>query len=100
MPQGPIQTIDFTDGTKTAFNINVATVVKIGAGMLAQVQVVTAGSTTPGNIYDSASTANCNTGNVISELPNTVGAISLGFPCATGITVQPGSGQMVTVIYR
>jgi hypothetical protein len=101
MPQGPIQTKDFADGTFTAKNINQPTVVKIGAGMLASINVVTPG-TGVGALYDSASTANCNTGNAVAPIPDTAGGVTvkLAIPIQTGITVQPGAGQMLTVVYR
>lgn len=101
MPQGPIQTFDFTDGTIVAFNVNQPKVVKAGVGMIASINVVTPG-TGVGTIYDSASTANCNTGNAVSPIPDTAGGVtvSLGIPVKTGITVQPGAGQMLTVVYR
>lgn len=101
MPQGPIQTFDFTDGNKVTFNVNQPTVVKVGGGMLALINVVTPG-TGVGTIYDSASTANCTTANAVAPIPDTAGGLSIGMgiPVQTGITVQPGAGQMLTVVYR
>jgi hypothetical protein len=101
MPQGPIQTIDYTDGTQIAYSVNQPTVVKAAAGMLAFINVVTPG-TGVGTIYDSASTANCNTGNAVTPIPDTAGGsvVQLGIPVKAGITVQPGAGQMLTVVYR
>jgi hypothetical protein len=101
MSQGPIQTKDFTDGTFVAKNINQPTVVKAGPGMIGTINVVTPG-TGVGTIYDSASTANCTTANAVAPIPDTAGGVTvkLGIPVQTGITVQPGAGQMLTVVYR
>lgn len=101
MPQGPIQTLPFNAGTRTALNVDQPTVVKASAGLIASINVVTPG-TGVGFIYDSASTANCNTGNAICPIPDTAGGatVQLGIPVQTGITVQPGAGQMLTVVYR
>jgi hypothetical protein len=101
MPQGPIQTFDYTDGNKTALNVNQPTLVKSGGGMLASINVVTAG-TGVGTIYDSNSTANCTTANAIAPVPDTAGGttVALGIPVQNGIVVQPGAGQMLTVVYR
>ncbi len=101
MPQGPILTQPSTAGTRTALNVNQPTVVKAGPGLVASLNVVTAG-TGVGFIYDSASTANCTTANVVSPIPDTAGGgpVQLAIPVQTGITVQPGAGQMLTVVYR
>jgi hypothetical protein len=99
MPQGPITTFDYTDGPKTAFNINQPT--WLPARMLSRINVVTAG-TGVGTIYDSASTANCTTANAICPIPDTAGGVTvqLGIPVQNGIAIQPGAGQMLTVVYR
>jgi hypothetical protein len=101
MPQGPIQTFDFTDGTTVAFNVNQPKVIKAGGGMIASINVVTPG-TGVGTVYDTNSTANCTTANAVCPIPDTAGGLSigLGIPVKTGITVQPGAGQMITVVYR
>jgi hypothetical protein len=101
MPQGPIQTFDFIDGSKTSLNINQPTVVKAGAGMLSRISVITAG-TGVGTIYDSASTANCTTANAVAPIPDTAGGTTsqLGIPVFSGITVQPGPGQSLVIVYR
>jgi len=99
MPQGPIQVIDFADGTKTALNVNQP--IALSGRMLASINVVTAG-TGVGTIYDSASTANCTTANAVCPIPDTAGGttVALGIPVQNGIAIQPGAGQMLTVVYR
>jgi hypothetical protein len=99
MPQGPIQTFDFTDGNKVALNVNQP--IALVGRMLASINVVTAG-TGVGTIYDSASTANCTTANAVCPIPDTAGgtSVALGIPVQNGITIQPGAGQMLTVVYR
>lgn len=98
MPQGPIQTLDFTDGTKTALYVNGTTVIKAQPGMVAQINVLVAG--VAGTVNDCATTAAVATANEIAAIPATVGPIRLGFPCAVGIVVAPGAGQVVSVSYR
>lgn len=98
MPQGPIQTIDFKDGTKTALYINGTKTIKSQPGMIAQVNVLVAGAA--GTVNDCADTASVATANQVAAIPATVGVIELGFPCATGITIAPGAGQVVSVSYR
>ena len=99
MPQNPISTIDFSDGVKTAINVNQPTA--LAGRMLSRIIVTTAG-TTAGTIYDSAATSNCTTANAISPIPDTAGGgvIQMGIPVQNGIVIQPGSGQCLTVVYR
>lgn len=100
MPQGPIQVLPYGQGTKTAKNINAATTIKNAPGLIDKIIVTVAGSTA-GAVYDDASTADVlSTANEIAPIPTTTGPVQLSFPCANGITVVPGSGQALTVVYR
>jgi hypothetical protein len=98
MPQGPIQTLDYRDGTKTANYVNSSQVIKVGAGLIASINVLVAGAA--GSVNDCASTATATTANEVAVIPATVGPITLNFPCFTGITITVGSGQVVSVCYR
>ena len=99
MPQNPIAVQNVNDGTRNALWITSATVVKSSPGMLCEVNVLVTGSTV-GQAFDAASTATANTSNQIAVLPNAVGVTKLTFPCLTGIVVEPGAGQVVSVSYR
>ena len=83
----------------TQLNINQPIVLKKGAGAVIEAVVTLAGSTA-GAIYDAATTGGGSTGSLIATLPNTVGPIAISFPCQTGITVVPGSGQCISVAYQ
>jgi hypothetical protein len=83
----------------TQLNINQPMVLKASAGGMLTVNVTVAGSTA-GAIYDSPTTGGNGTGSLIATLPNTVGPINISFPCQTGITVVPGSGQCVSAVYQ
>ena len=98
MPQGPIQTFDYKDGSKTSLYVNSSQVIKASAGLISSINVLVAGSA--GSINDCASTATATTANEVAVIPAAVGPVQLGFPCFTGITITVGSGQVVSVCYR
>jgi hypothetical protein len=85
------------NGTTDYPNIKTSPVlVKSGAGRLAVVSVVTAGSTV-GTIYDAnAATA---TTNPVYTIPNTVGVYVVNMPVSFGLVVSPGTSQVVSVSY-
>lgn len=86
-------------GTSSRLNIAAATVVKATPGRVCQVSVVTAGSTL-GTINDVATTGAAAAANQVGSAPNTAGAVvPLNFPCAVGIVVVPGTGQVLAVSY-
>lgn len=85
-------------GAFTALNISVATVVKAGKGVAITGQVITAG-TTVGSVNDAATIGGVATANQVAPIPNTVGFFAIQMPCATGITVSPGTGQTVAISY-
>lgn len=84
-------------GTQNVLNITTATVVKATKGRIGKVIVNTAGSTV-GTVSDSATTASA--ANLIYNIPDTVGIYDLNFPCATGILITPGTGQVLSVSYN
>ncbi|TKI02738.1 hypothetical protein [Martelella alba] len=85
-------------GDTPHYNIAASTVVKATAGRLVRVNVLVAGSAA-GNAYDTNVAANAAAANLIAVIPNTVGQIIIDWPCATGITIIPGTGQTVSVSY-
>lgn len=85
-------------GNATALDISAAAVVKAAPGVALVAQVLTAGSAA-GAIYDATATSGNGAANQVAALPNTVGAIVVNMPCAAGIVVVPGSGQVVALSY-
>jgi hypothetical protein len=85
-------------GIFQVYNITAATVIKATRGYIARVSVIVAGSAV-GTINDCATTGAAAVGNQVGVIPNTVGILSYGFPCATGIVIVPGTGQTVAVSY-
>lgn len=90
------QTYLNVQGAKSQSNVTAATVIKTGAGRIATISVLTAGSTT-GHIYDTNSASS--TANPIYTIPNTVGIFVVNIPLNIGLVVTPGTGQAVTVSY-
>lgn len=85
-------------GSATALNISTATVVKASAGVALTIQVITAGSS-GGAVYDSASTSGNTAANQVAAIPNAAGYLPVSMPCASGIVVAPGTGQVVAISY-
>ncbi len=85
-------------GSFTWLDISAATVVKATSGVIVTVNVITAG-TTVGTVNDVATTGGAAITNQVAPIPNTVGTYAVNMPCATGIVVVPGSGQVVAVSF-
>ena len=85
-------------GSFTWLDISAATVVKATSGVVVNVNVITAG-TTVGTVNDVATTGGAAVTNQVASLPNVVGSYRVGMPCATGIVIVPGSGQVVAVSF-
>lgn len=86
----------------TVANITTATTIKTSAGKVKSISIVVAGSTI-GTINACAATGDAAAANAYIGLPNTVGFGSFGpagwlFP--TGITVVPGTSQVIAVEYE
>ncbi|MBR8141215.1 hypothetical protein KDW46_02430 [Burkholderia vietnamiensis] len=96
MPQNPI--VPRPGGALSALNISAADVVKAAPGTLWRVSVTTAGSAA-GAAYDASATSGNTAANLIAAIPNTVGIYYLEWPCANGILIVPGTGQVVSVSY-
>jgi hypothetical protein len=84
-------------GQKTFLNITTATLVKAVAGRICKVNVLVAGGTNTGTIYDHATLSGVATANAVAIIPDTLGSYTIDFPCANGIVVDPGPGNTVTV---
>jgi hypothetical protein len=87
-------------GSKGAvLNITASAVVQGHAARLARISVLTAGSGA-GAAHDCATTGAAAAGNKVATIPTTAGAVlDLDWPCATGIVIIPGSGQVLSVSY-
>lgn len=90
--------INSSGGLTPALNISAATVIKAVAGRLCRLSVITAGSTA-GSVYDYNSTSSIPAGSLIASIPAATGMTQLDFPCSVGITVVPGTGQVLAVTY-
>lgn len=80
------------------FDITAATTVKTSPGTLLKVNVLVVGTTT-GTMNDCATTGAVALANEIAAIPEAVGSYEMDWPCATGITVVPGTGQTLTVLF-
>lgn len=85
-------------GKTAAYNKSASAVIKASAGRLMRINVLTAGSA-PGAVHNCATTGAAVAGNLIFNVPNTVGSYELDWPCNTGIVYILGTGQVVSVSY-
>jgi len=83
-------------GNQVDTGISAAKVVSGAQGRLVRIAVVTAGSTS-GVAYDAVAIGI--TSAPIVSIPNTVGIIDVNMPVDSGIVIEPGTGQVVTVSY-
>lgn len=97
-----------SQGKNSALNISAATVLNGGnspglysTGPKARIQrviVLVAGSTV-GGAYDSPTVAGAAAANQLAVIPNAVGSYLIDMPCFAGLTVIPGTGQVLAVSY-
>ena len=87
-------------GTITSATVSVDTLVVTGRGKIANISVVTAG-TTNGIVYNAAANiASLKTADVkLLAIPNTIGVFQCGVLFTNGIVISPGTGQEVNVTY-
>jgi hypothetical protein len=89
-------------GARSALNITAPTVIKSSPGVLVRVVIVTAPSAN-GGIYDWASTTGLAATNKIDTISSSGAGAGqdyvLDWPCKVGITVDPGTGGVVSVSY-
>lgn len=93
---------EFVASGKTgAYNVTAITAIKASAGRVVKV-VVNVASSSAVKVYDVATTGGAAAANLIYAGPTTsvVGTvITLDWPCANGIVVDPGTGGTVSVNY-
>jgi len=85
-------------GTSRTYNITAATVVKATPGKLVRISVIVAGSAA-GTANDCATTGAAAVANQIAVIPMAVGVTTVAWPCTTGITIVPGTGQTIAVSF-
>lgn len=92
-------------GTQTAKGLTATTLLKSGAGRVASVVVVVAGSA-DGAIYDAISTAAIGPSNLIWTIHKSLTVIDqtsvpvvLNLPFKDGLVIVPGTGMTVVVSY-
>lgn len=79
-------------------NISADAVVKPSKGIVAVVNVLTAGSAA-GAIHNCTQIVDAAAGNKVATIPNTVGSYVMNFPCSSGIVYKVGTSQVVSISY-
>lgn len=97
-----------SQGKNAALNISAGTVLNSGngpglfntgpKGRIQRVVVLVAG-TTAGGAYDAPSVAVAAAANQLAVIPNTVGSYLIDMPFFAGLTIVPGTGQVVAISY-
>ena len=88
-------------GARSALNVTTTTVIKAAPGTLFKVVIITP-PTSAGGIYDSAVTTGLGASNRIDTIGTGLAAsyvFDLAWPCLVGITINPGTGGVVSVSY-
>lgn len=88
-------------GARSKLNITSTTVIKASPGVLFKVVIVKP-PTAAGGIYDSATTTGLGATNLIDSIGTGVAAsyvFDLSWPCQVGITINPGTGGVMSVSY-
>lgn len=86
-------------GARSTLNVSATTVIKAAPGTLYKVVIVTP-PTAAGGIYDSASTTGLGASNLIDTIGTGLAAsyvFDLTWPCMNGITINPGTGGVMSV---
>lgn len=86
-------------GARSTLNVTATTVIKASPGTLYRVVVVKP-PTAAGGIYDSATTSGLGASNLIDAIGTGLAAsyvFSLEWPCQNGITINPGTGGVMSV---
>lgn len=105
MPQTPLNAqnavVSSAGGQASKLNISATTVIKGAPGRVCTLVFNTASTTAPA-VYDFAATTGFAAANLVWQGATATAAqtvVTLNFPCATGITVVPGTGGVVSVSY-
>lgn len=85
-------------GTDTFLGISESSLLSQGSGRLVNIVVAVAGSAA-GTAHDAASVLDAATDNVIMVIPATVGIYQVNVPFSSGLVIQPGTGQTISVTY-
>lgn len=92
---GGIAYVDW--GRSSSLNVSGAAVrIKPGYGRIGVICMTVSGST-PGAVYDAATTGGAVAGNLIAVIPNAGSSIILNFPFFQGLVVSPGTGQVLSI---
>lgn len=89
-------------GSQPALNITALTTIKTSPGVLFRVVVVTP-PTAIGGIYDSATTSGLGASNLIAPIGTGLAPayiFDLVWPCKNGITINPGTGGVMSVSFN
>ncbi|WP_342704274.1 hypothetical protein OHZ10_08135 [Burkholderia arboris] len=101
MPQNPI--VPRPGGALSALDVSAATVVKNSPGTLVRITVLAVATGGTFGAYDATTTGAAATANAIvqyaSGYPAVGSVITLEWPCANGIVINPGTGGAVSVAY-
>lgn len=95
---GVNQTFSKFLGNQTSSLITTDTLVISGSGRLVSFWITDAGSA-DGAIYNSTNVANPAASSQIATIPQTVGYQAVGINFTSGLVVQVGTGQELTVTY-
>lgn len=87
-----------SQGKATSLTISADTLITAVRGYLVNVSVVVAG-TTPGEIYNAATSAGAIASNLLAIAPNTAGVYPLGIVFSSGIYIKIGTGQELNITY-
>lgn len=86
-------------GSQVSNSVSAQTQIVVGAGRLAMVNVIIAGSTV-GGFYDTADANNTNNpAHRLAAIPMSLGSYFINTPFNDGLLLTPGTGQTVTVTY-
>ena len=91
-------------GLFTAFNVTAAAVLRVGAGTVMRISVITAGTAGALALNDCATTGAAVIGNQLAGIPFALltagNVITLEFPYQTGLVVSTvGTGSVVAISY-
>ena len=85
------------EGQQAANGISASTVIKVGSGRLARVNVTTAGAA--GAVYDAGAIGSVGASNLIGVVPATVGIYFFDWPVINGIVYVPGAAQVASISF-
>jgi hypothetical protein len=83
----------------TALNISSPRVLKNAGGTVLAVSVIAPGHA-PATLHDCATAAAADVSNQVGTVPAAAGTYQINFPCATGVVVVPGAGQVLAVSFQ